>query len=277
MDAETTTERAFTTSVQSVNEVKVFLTWLGQVTNTLHDILDVSAPEARHDILKQLDKLTDQVHLARRTRSIGQITTDAHESLRKLEPSINKINAVIDPSHSFWKSGNNKHGLLRILLKVGQMVEVFQHIEYAEYAADQGMVASLRSVTCHDAFHLKEGRAAPIQLPNVNSEFVCVKMIEIRLDYEQVMERWQFRCVAQPLRDTKEEQQLAHAQRVAQIGNEWAEYLIQEKRRQLNIENSIIWPKTRPWSFEDVLSMPVVVWISKKKWALTCPCEAIGH
>ena len=90
-----------------------------------------------------------------------------------------------------------------------------------------------------------------------------MKCIEVRPDYERVMERLQFHRVPLPDRETKDAAKLAHRQQVIEGCRVWADYLLTEKRRQMNIEDPAIWPRMpHPWPIEDVLSMPVVIWIS---------------
>ena len=145
------------------------------------------------------------------------------------------------------------------------MVEIFRKISYEEYRHDHGVVTSLRNVSSTKAYHLKGGIGWEVDLDKVNPGVVAVKCIELRLDYEIVMERLPFQAVCMPERGSKDEARLAHMKQVSEDGSAWTDYLLTERRRQMNIEDPRIWPRRCPLLIEDVLSMPVVAWISISK------------
>ena len=84
--------------------------------------------------------------------------------------------------------------------------------------------------------------------------------IEMRLDYEQVMAPFLFQSIGIPEKHNR----TMPSKRVTEVCLAWAEFLLKEKRRQMNIEDRNIWP-TIPWCPRDVLSMPVVIWIKVNK------------
>ena len=113
------------------------------------------------------------------------------------------------------------------------------------------------------AYHLKAGSLRRVDLDSVNAGVVAAKCIELRLDCWKVMERLQFHKVRLPDRADKETARLAHRQQVSDDARAWADYLLTEKCRQMYIENKSMWPpQPHPWHIEDVLSMPVVLWIA---------------
>ena len=256
-------QQAFLSSLQTVDDVNVFLSCLSTVPEKLHAMLDGSAPERQAEILQRIDTLSHSAQHARRALAIGEPIVGAHHALQKLKATYQPLPQPPAHSHAAWTKGTNKHGLLRVLLPVGRVVETFRSVSDEDYARDHGVATALQNVSSAKAYHLKGGIAVEVDLAKVHPEVVAMKCIEVRLDYERVMERLQFHRVPLPERETKDAAKLAHRQQVIEGCRAWADYLLTEKRRQMNIEDPAIWPRMpHPWPIEDVLSMPVVIWIS---------------
>ena len=132
---------------------------------------------------------------------------------------------------------------------------------------DQSIGTSLANISSTRAFHLKDKGMKVTDLRNYDAEVVAMKRIEVRLDFHDVIECMHFRCVSKPSSTevSQAEVDRMHQQRVFQDCYTWAEYVLEEKKRQMQVGDPKMWPpKPWPWKFEDVLSMPVVIWVSHK-------------
>ena len=56
-------------------------------------------------------------------------------------------------------------------------------------------------------------------------------------------------------------QKAAHKAMIHDFMMSWKKFLIAEKTRQINIAERELWPKDLPWRPEDVLDMPIVMWV----------------
>ena len=185
--------------------------------------------------------------------------------LQMLQPTYLALPEPTDHTHDLWTNGSNKK-LLRVLLKVGQVVEIFRNVSYHHYVNNLGIGTALENLDHQMAYHLKGGIPYAVQLGNVRSGIVAMKCIETGLDYHRVMQRLQFQPVAAPPRASKQLTAQAHEEQVVQQCSDWAEYLLMEKRRQMKIENAYLRPTLpRQWTAASVWSMPVVIWISIEK------------
>ena len=93
----------------------------------------------------------------------------------------------------------------------------------------------------------------------------------MRWDYHRVCQCLNFRFVKKekPEGASYEEVERLYRQRATADCNNWAEYLVVEKKRQMQVEDPSVWPpKPWPWEFKDALTMPVVIWVIYKKPAV---------
>ena len=158
--------------------------------------------------------------------------------------------------------GVNKHGLLRVLLRVRQVVQVFQNFSYETYLRKGAIACELKNLDNHEVFHLKGDLAVQVDLRNLQEQLVSIKCLEIRMDYKEIMERVMFKCMALPEAHSKEVARASHRSIVEDIIVAWVKYLLQEKREQRNKTSCL---RSVPWTVTDDLSMPVVAWVSIDK------------
>jgi hypothetical protein len=258
--------QTFLKSKETVREVNVFLeSWVGRLSAELRDTVNKCPPDERAGILRELDNLSDVAQHARRALVVGEIAMDANCGWEKFRRTFNPRPAPKDHTHQAWTQGTNSSGgQLRVLLPLDRVLEIFRNVSYADYAGNGGIVTAVGNITPTQAYHLKDGRLEEVELATVNQGKVAIKMIEVRLDYECVMERLQFRCIAKPKGENEEVTRRAHEKQVTEDCMAWADYLLKEKQRQANTVDRRNWPtEPRAWGFRDVLTMPVVIWITK--------------
>ena len=267
------TELSFRTSLQSVHDIEIFLQFISTTTDGLYTNLLMQTPTQQTEILRQIERLTNSAQQARRALAIGEIAVEAHQVSTKLKTTFREFQTPLNYSHAAWMKGSSKRGQMRVLLPVGTVVQIFRNAVYEAYANDEGIVTDLQNLTNSTAYHIKNGQLYRKELNDVFPGKVAMKCIEMRLDYEQVMERMQFQSIGIPKDESGEDGQdendnkhnrTMHRKRVMEVCLTWAEFLLKEKRRQMNIEDRTIWP-TLPWCPRDVLSMPVVIWIKINK------------
>ena len=168
-----------------------------------------------------------------------------------------------DYKHIAWVRGVNKHGLLRVLLRLRQVVQVFENFSYETYLHKGAIACELNNLDNHEGFHLKGGQAVQVDLRNLQEHLVSLKCLETRVDYEKIMQRVMFQCMGLPEADSKEVARASHRHIVEDIIATWVKFLLHEKEEQRNqtdfCDSSVPWPVT------DVLSMPVVAWVSIDK------------
>ena len=100
-----------------------------------------------------------------------------------------------------------------------------------------------------------------MDLKSLDTEAVRFKVIELELNFEAKMER--FQLMPLPCKGLSDEE--FRNQRKEYI-NLLATFVEAEKRRQLNIEDASEWPQNLPWGIpKDVWSMPIVIWVKKSR------------
>ena len=132
---------------------------------------------------------------------------------------------------------------------------------------EQSISTSLADLSCTEAFHLINSEMRRVDFGNMrNGNRVALKRLEMRLDYHKVSQSLNLRSLKKekPEGVTPAEVERLHRQRVMAECKNWAEYLLQEKTRQMQVEDMSVWPPL-PWEVEDVLTMPVVIWVNYKK------------
>ena len=95
-----------------------------------------------------------------------------------------------------------------------------------------------------------------LRVSDVNPEVVHCKVVELPLNYHQVMVRYQFRTP--PKGGLTNEKWF---DRCSSYLKAWMELLIAEKRRQLHL-SADMWPAV-PWTKGDVYTVPIVLWLSR--------------
>ena len=99
-----------------------------------------------------------------------------------------------------------------------------------------------------------------IRVVDIDHRYVHCKVVELPLNYHQVMVRYQFRTPPKGGRSREEGRD-----RCRVYVKLWIELLVAEKRRQMHVkEDSGLRPPHRPWQVKNVFSMPIVVWLSKQ-------------
>ena len=254
-------ELSFRTSLQAVIDNKMFLQFINTTTDGLYTNLPLQTPTQRAEILRQIDRLTNSAQQARQALAIGEIAVEAHQAstqLKKMFPEFE--DPLINYSHDAWMTVANKHDQMRVLLTVGTVVQIFRNAVYEAYTNDEGIVTDLRNLPNSIAYHIRNGQLCRTELNDAFPGKVAMTCIEMRLDYEQVMAPFLFQSISIP----ENHNRTMPSKRVTEVCFAWAEFLLKEKRRQMNIEDRNIWP-TLPWCPRDVLSMPVVIWIKINK------------
>ena len=255
------TELSFRTSLQAVIDNKIFLQFINTTTDGLYTNLPLQTPTQRTEILRQIDRLTNSAQQARQALAIGEIAVEAHQAstqLKKMFPEFE--DPLINYSHDAWMTVANKHDQMRVLLTVGTVVQIFRNAVYEAYANDEGIVTDLKNLPNSIAYHIRNGQLYRTELNDAFPGKVAMTCIEMRLDYEQVMAPFLFQSIGIPEKHNR----TMPSKRVTEVCLAWAEFLLKEKGRQMNIEDRTIWP-TLPWCPRDVLSMPVVIWIKINK------------
>ena len=140
--------------------------------------------------------------------------------------------------------------------------------DWSTHVDDQSVGTPLPNLSCTTAFHLKAGRMVKNDLRGYKESVVALKRIEMRLDFHAVIECLTFLPIKLPIRlgrsavDVKRQ----HREQFQQHCKCWAEYLQEEKARQMQVQDPEVWPpKPWPWPFDDLMAMPVVVWVSHDK------------
>ena len=150
--------------------------------------------------------------------------------------------------------------------------EIFNNAEYKPYSDQRGIVA-MDTVTSTHVDQIKNTFPSWIELKDFQPDCVAIKYIEVRLDCEKHMDRMQLQC--SPLSRTAEhavgkiQKQAANEARRNDRSRdfrrqcaEWMNYLLVEKRRQLNTSDPSMWPENQPWLIADIWTMPIIIWIS---------------
>ena len=97
-----------------------------------------------------------------------------------------------------------------------------------------------------------------IRVVDIDQRYVHCKVVELPLNYHQVMVRYQFRTP--PKGDRSREEWRDRCRAYVKL---WIELLVAEKRRQMHASEEL-WPPHRPWQVKDVFTMPIVIWLSKQ-------------
>ena len=213
-----------------------------------------------------------------RERAIGQVALNSLREWDKVSPSVTSL-TIEKVSKERGQKGFTKHDVIRVVLPVRTVIEIFANYSYDVYSDKYCISAPLEALSCKDVWRLKQGDVEATSLRNmaVNRKFEykdeagkinvretlhCqIKQLEPRLDYETWMQRFQFAPVALPKILAKEKARAAHREKVDDYMRSWQNYIVTEKKRQMNISERELWPQFLPWDIVDVMTMPMVVWL----------------
>ncbi len=184
--------------------------------------------------------------------------------MKNFEGGSNLVNVLPEPGrgHCAWVNGTNTASgslrALRILMPLGMAIDILEH-------ADLNMFVSLGGAVHCKSDQLRmpdqpvwfiKTEMKEICVSNVNPEAVHCKVVELPLNYHQVMVRYQFR--------TPPKGGLTHEKwfdRCRHYLYMWIELLSKEKRRQMHA-SAEMWPEV-PWQVDGVFTMPIVLWLPK--------------
>ena len=204
----------------------------------------------------------------------GELSCRCYLALEKVQCTFNNIpGPPFSLSKDVWRKGHSKNGPFRMLVPMRTAYEIFDNAEYQSYSDQRGIVAKLDTLTSTHAYQIKNKVAEWIELKDFQPDCVAIKYIEVRLDYEKHMGRMQLQC--SPL-SRKAEHAVGKIQK--QAANEarhddrsrdfrrqcaeWMNYLLVEKRRQLNTSDPSMWPENQPWLIADIWTATIIIWIS---------------
>ena len=166
------------------------------------------------------------------------------------------------PGHNLWKSGTNtasgSRGL-RILMPLGMAIDILERADLNMCVNMGGAMQCKRGelrLPDQPVWFLKTELMRELRVRDVNPEVVHCKVVELPLNYHQVMIRYQFRTP--PKGGLMNENWLDHC---SDYINMWIDLIIAEKRRQMHA-TADAWPEV-PWEVDGIYSMPFVLWLSK--------------
>ena len=168
------------------------------------------------------------------------------------------------PGHNSWKYGTNtasgSRGL-HILMPLGMAIDILE-------CADLNMLVNMGgAVQCkrgelrlpdQPVWFITTELMRELRVSDVNPEVVHGKVVELPLNYQQVIVRYQFRTP--PKGGLMNENWLDHCSDYIDM---WIDLIIAEKRRQMHA-SAEKWPKV-PWEVDGMFSMPIVLWRSKNE------------
>ena len=185
--------------------------------------------------------------------------------MKNFEGGSNLVNVLPEPprGHNAWTNGTNTASgslrALRILMPLGMAIDILEHADMAVFT-NSGGVQCLRGQLQFPntpVWFLQAEKMRIMQVSKVNTEVVHCKVVELPLNYHQVMVRYQFRTP--PKGGLTNEKWFDRCSTYLKM---WIELLIAEKRRQMHATE--MWPKV-PWEVDGVFSMPIVLWLSKER------------
>ena len=251
-------------SASTVKDATEFLAMIDQVHDGLPAVLEAH-PEHEEEILQGLQRFTSR---AMQAKMIGEINIEAAEILKELQQYYQPLAQPKDRTHYTWQRGSHG-GSVRMLVKVNQVIEIFDNFDYKAFVQNKGIATHLSKLTDTSAYFLKEGRALKTDLREYQPKtgMVFIKQLEIRLDYERTLERFQLHATPR-LKDKTMSKEKAESMRLEQCTKDtklWIKFIELEKMRQQQTDpDSPLWP-ARPslWQPRNVYEMPIVVWIKK--------------
>ena len=166
-----------------------------------------------------------------------------------------------------WSKGVSTAGgslrSLRILMPLSLAVNILENADPRKCVQMAGaMVCPLEVLKVWPKVYFLRTKMSPrpIELWDVNATGAHCKVLELPLNYEEHMVRYQFRTP--PKMGSTDEEWMARADEYIK---QWIELLIADKRRHMNITDRALWPQRLPWPVHSVYGMPIVLWMSKAK------------
>ena len=161
-----------------------------------------------------------------------------------------------------WTKGINSSSggkrALRIVMPLGMAIDVIERANMDSFVRKAGAVeCRVDELRWPDepVWFLKQ---VPEQtrVKSICPMYVQCKVVELSLNFHQVMLRYQFRTPPKRGRSNEAWRDCCHA-----YVKQWIELLIAEKRRQMHASQEL-WPDC-PWQVISVFTMPMVLWLSK--------------
>ena len=183
--------------------------------------------------------------------------------MKNFDGCSNLVNNPPEPTmdHSLWTKGHNTASgarALRILMPLCTAIDILENADVPMFASKHGIQTSIGQLRFPDmpVWWIKAGTLQEMSIREVNDKVVHCKVVELPLNYHQVMVRYQFRTP--PKGGLTNETWFDRCSTYLKM---WIELLIAEKRRQLHL-SAKKWPMA-PWEVDGVYTMPMVLWLSK--------------
>ena len=175
-------------------------------------------------------------------------------------------------THTAWEKGTNSSSgskALRIVMPLAMFCDIVEKADLSIFTSQAGGVEcrpdQLR-FPHHEVKFLNWKFNQKFEITQVQRDVpadqrkIHCKTIELPLNYHERMQRYQFRVP--PKRDLDDEKWREKCNRYLQ---KWIDLIITEKKRQMHMPIEC-WP---PWPprevVKDVMTMPMVIWLSKPK------------
>ena len=142
------------------------------------------------------------------------------------------------------------------------VLNIFAKADLQHFAQECGIRCPWIELDGTVVYNLRSKGPIPLNWNMIGGPWVEIKTMEFALDYTKVMECFQVTYVN--TRGLNEEDARKVSQRVL---NQWAEVLSSTKKAQMHVEDALAWPPTShmPWTPQNLLEMPVVVWL-RRQW-----------
>ena len=220
----------------------------------------------------------DEEFRYRSTRAMGEVALDSMRAWEAVRDSVSDLPPVSRDNSPVATKGSTKHKLLRVLMPVHTVLDIFRNYRYDVYQDKYIVSAPLESLTTFAAWRLKIGGATPTSLDkvaiarsikrtnavgqNVDVKLlhVEIKHLELRLNYEDLIQRLAFKAVPMPKNLPRDEAVKRHKEQIFGYMDSWIKFIESEKLRQMGIADSEQWPKMKPWKMDSMQTMPIVVW-----------------
>ena len=185
------------------------------------------------------------------------------ENLKVFDGGANLVAELPQPGHRLWSTGVNSAGVslrsLRILMPLSLAVNILENADPRKFVETAGaMVCPIEVLKAPPKVYFLKMPMIAIDLSEVNAKAAHCKVLELPLNYEEHMVRYQFRTL--PKQGRTYEEWMAKTEEYIK---QWIELLVAEKRRQMNITECALWPQRLPWPVHNVYDMPIVLWMSK--------------
>ena len=181
------------------------------------------------------------------------------------EGGSNLVNVLPEPGrgHCAWTNGTNAASgslrALRILMPLGMAIDILEKADLYPFvslgAAVHCKTEQLRTPD-QPVWCVRSAALNQMSVSNVANDVVHCKVVELPLNYHQVMGRYQFRRPPKSGLTTEK-----WHDRCRHYLNMWIELLVAEKRRHMHA-SAEMWPHV-PWQVDGVSTMPIVLWLSK--------------